>query len=171
MPQLQEFKIYMTKKYGQTKPNCGISQPDHQAIILDKSYWTQVNLTSNHYDYHGYDYLPNQLVMWSIWLPINLVVKLYEVTNVMCNIIILDDQNHMLKSKWCNYGHMSTSFAFYTTTWHNHFQIHDATCHHLIVFFSSPCVFMQWNMWCDMCHHFIDFYACHHPIKFYDYMC
>ncbi len=34
----------------------------------------------------------------------------------------------------------------YTTTWHNHFQIHDATCHHLIAFSLSPCVYVMWHV-------------------------
>ncbi len=66
MPPLQEFKIYMIKKYDQIEPNCDISQLDHHVVILDKSYRTHVKLIRSHHDYHGYDYLTNQLVMWSI---------------------------------------------------------------------------------------------------------
>ncbi len=55
---LQEFNVYTTKKFNQMIFNYDSFQLD-KAIILDKLYWTWVNLINSNFHYHGYDYSIN----------------------------------------------------------------------------------------------------------------
>lgn len=142
----------MIKKSGQIKPNCDIFQLD-QVVILDKSYWTCIILTSSHSDCHGYDYSTCQLVA-----KVNLATSQCGgqiVHNYQFNVVY---SYSMIKSTCQNMGSVIMATCqhplhIYTNTWRH---VSSSNC----VFFVATWFYaMKYAMWHVSLFHWI--WVCH----------